>query len=145
MADCLGIDPASVRLLSPYVGGGFGSKLGISKERVRQIEHQALKKLKAALTRRVDDLDGSAARNELDEALGPLARAVRVVVAAHDERVGLHGADANALERDYRAAMERLRLLVVQQLIVEGGDHRAAVIGNHPSQKRNPALGGILN
>ena len=43
--------------------------------------------------RGVVDLDGSAARNELDEALGPLARAVRVVVAAHDERVGLHGAD----------------------------------------------------
>jgi len=36
----------------------LGRKLGISKERVRQIEHQALKKLKAALTRRVDDLDG---------------------------------------------------------------------------------------
>lgn len=34
LADCLGIDPASVRLLSPYVGGGFGSKLGISAETV---------------------------------------------------------------------------------------------------------------
>jgi len=34
LADCLGIDPAKVRLLSPYVGGGFGSKLGISAETV---------------------------------------------------------------------------------------------------------------
>lgn len=34
LADCLGVDPANVRLLSPYVGGGFGSKLGISAETV---------------------------------------------------------------------------------------------------------------
>ncbi|MEN9855726.1 MAG: hypothetical protein RLZZ157_852 [Pseudomonadota bacterium] len=33
----------------------LGHKLSISKERVRQIEHQALKKLKAALVRRVGD------------------------------------------------------------------------------------------
>jgi RNA polymerase sigma-32 factor len=32
----------------------LGVKLGISKERVRQIEHRALMKLKAALLRRVD-------------------------------------------------------------------------------------------
>lgn len=34
LADCLGIDPENIRLLSPYVGGGFGSKLGISPETV---------------------------------------------------------------------------------------------------------------
>lgn len=34
IADSLGIDPANVRLLSPYVGGGFGSKLGIAPEAV---------------------------------------------------------------------------------------------------------------
>lgn len=34
LADCLGIDPENVRLLSPFVGGGFGSKLGISAETV---------------------------------------------------------------------------------------------------------------
>jgi len=32
LADCLGIEESQVRLLSPYVGGGFGSKLGISAE-----------------------------------------------------------------------------------------------------------------
>lgn len=32
LADAIGMDPAKVRLLSPYVGGGFGSKLGISPE-----------------------------------------------------------------------------------------------------------------
>ncbi len=32
VADSLGIDPGNVRLLSPYVGGGFGSKLGASPE-----------------------------------------------------------------------------------------------------------------
>ncbi len=34
LANSLGIAPDKVRLLSPYVGGGFGSKLGISAEAV---------------------------------------------------------------------------------------------------------------
>lgn len=34
LADSLGIDPKNVRILSPYVGGGFGSKLGIAPEAV---------------------------------------------------------------------------------------------------------------
>ena len=34
LADALGIDAAKVRVLAPYVGGGFGGKLGISPEAV---------------------------------------------------------------------------------------------------------------
>ena len=34
LADSVGIDPAQVRVLAPYVGGGFGSKLGIAPEAV---------------------------------------------------------------------------------------------------------------
>ncbi|TBN40377.1 xanthine dehydrogenase family protein molybdopterin-binding subunit [Paracoccus subflavus] len=34
MADALGIRPKKLRLLAPYVGGGFGSKLGINAEAV---------------------------------------------------------------------------------------------------------------
>lgn len=34
LADALGIDPSNVRILSPFVGGGFGSKLGIAPEAV---------------------------------------------------------------------------------------------------------------
>ncbi|WP_138934071.1 xanthine dehydrogenase family protein molybdopterin-binding subunit [Roseovarius arcticus] len=34
LADALGIDPSDVRILSPFVGGGFGSKLGIAPEAV---------------------------------------------------------------------------------------------------------------
>ena len=34
LADALGIAPRHVRLVSPYVGGGFGSKLGISHDAV---------------------------------------------------------------------------------------------------------------
>jgi xanthine dehydrogenase YagR molybdenum-binding subunit len=34
LADSLGIDAEQVRILSPFVGGGFGSKLGISPETV---------------------------------------------------------------------------------------------------------------
>lgn len=34
LADALAIEPGQVRILSPYVGGGFGSKLGIAPEAV---------------------------------------------------------------------------------------------------------------
>ncbi|WP_127107672.1 xanthine dehydrogenase family protein molybdopterin-binding subunit [Pararhodobacter zhoushanensis] len=34
IADCVGIAPEDVRVLAPYVGGGFGSKLGICAEAV---------------------------------------------------------------------------------------------------------------
>ncbi|MCF3973889.1 xanthine dehydrogenase family protein molybdopterin-binding subunit [Paracoccus salsus] len=34
LAASLGVDPARVRIVSPYVGGGFGSKLGISHDAV---------------------------------------------------------------------------------------------------------------
>lgn len=34
LADALGIDPENVRILAPYVGGGFGSKLGLAPEAV---------------------------------------------------------------------------------------------------------------
>lgn len=34
LADALGIDASAVRILSPFVGGGFGGKLGISHEAV---------------------------------------------------------------------------------------------------------------
>jgi xanthine dehydrogenase YagR molybdenum-binding subunit len=32
LADSVGLDPQNVRILAPYVGGGFGSKLGISAD-----------------------------------------------------------------------------------------------------------------
>lgn len=32
LADSVGLDPDNVRILAPYVGGGFGSKLGISAD-----------------------------------------------------------------------------------------------------------------
>ena len=34
LADALGLDEKQVRILAPYVGGGFGSKLGVSQETV---------------------------------------------------------------------------------------------------------------
>ncbi|MDO9638413.1 MAG: xanthine dehydrogenase family protein molybdopterin-binding subunit [Pseudotabrizicola sp.] len=34
LADALGIEPGQVRVLAPYVGGGFGSKLGINADSV---------------------------------------------------------------------------------------------------------------
>ena len=35
----------------------LGEQLGISKERVRQVEHQALNKLRAALLKETDDME----------------------------------------------------------------------------------------
>ena len=34
LADALGVDPDNVQMVSPYVGGGFGSKLGIAEEAI---------------------------------------------------------------------------------------------------------------
>ncbi len=53
LADSLGIDPENVRIVSPYVGGGFGSKLGIAPEAVAAaIAAQRLRRpVAVALTR----------------------------------------------------------------------------------------------
>lgn len=53
LADSLGIDPGQVRILSPYVGGGFGSKLGIAPEAVAAaLAARALgRPVKVAMTR----------------------------------------------------------------------------------------------
>ena len=61
--------------------------------------------------------------DEANRALSFVSRVVADIVDLHDEVVnirrtmervelGLHGADSASLERDYRAAMERLRTLV---------------------------------
>ena len=54
LADALGIEPENVRILSPYVGGGFGSKLGIGPEAVAAAiaAKQLSRPVAVALTRR---------------------------------------------------------------------------------------------
>lgn len=53
LADSLGIDAADIRILSPYVGGGFGSKLGIAPEAVAAAiaAKQLARPVSVALTR----------------------------------------------------------------------------------------------
>ncbi|MFS4437114.1 xanthine dehydrogenase family protein molybdopterin-binding subunit [Paracoccaceae bacterium GXU_MW_L88] len=53
LADSLGIDPENIRILSPYVGGGFGSKLGIAPEAVAAAiaARQLQRPVSVALTR----------------------------------------------------------------------------------------------
>ena len=53
MADALGIKPDKLRLLAPYVGGGFGSKLGINAEAVAAAiaAKQLGRPVKVAMTR----------------------------------------------------------------------------------------------
>ncbi|MEM7567119.1 MAG: molybdopterin cofactor-binding domain-containing protein, partial [Pseudomonadota bacterium] len=54
IADAVGIDAENVRVLAPYVGGGFGSKLGISSEAVAAaLAARALKRpVRVAMSRR---------------------------------------------------------------------------------------------
>ncbi len=53
LADSLGIDPRNLRILAPFVGGGFGSKLGIAPEAVAAAlaAHELGRPVGVALTR----------------------------------------------------------------------------------------------
>lgn len=54
LADSLRIDPQNVTIISPYVGGGFGSKLGIGPEAVAAAiaSHKLGRPVSVAMTRR---------------------------------------------------------------------------------------------
>jgi len=53
IAATFGLDPARIRLISPYVGGGFGSKLGIHHETILAImaARELRRPVKVAMTR----------------------------------------------------------------------------------------------
>ncbi|MCR8826690.1 xanthine dehydrogenase family protein molybdopterin-binding subunit [Pseudosulfitobacter koreensis] len=65
LADALGIDPKCVRILAPYVGGGFGSKLGIAPEAVAAAlaAHELNRPVGVALTRQ-QVFEGTMRRSE---------------------------------------------------------------------------------
>lgn len=65
MADALGVKPENVRLLAPYVGGGFGSKLGINAEAVAAaVAAQHLKRPVSVVLTRQQEFDLAHRRSE---------------------------------------------------------------------------------
>ena len=89
LADALGIAPDKVRLLSPYVGGGFGSKLGISPECVAAaIAAQALRRPVAVVLSRQQVFEAIMRRSETRQRIRLAAdRDGRLTGIGHDSLV----------------------------------------------------------
>ncbi|NIZ09519.1 xanthine dehydrogenase family protein molybdopterin-binding subunit [Pseudooceanicola sp. HF7] len=89
LADSLGIDASQVRILSPFVGGGFGSKLGIGPEAVAAaIASQKLGRPVRVVMTRQNVFDMILRRSETAQhvRLGA-TRDGRITAISHDDRV----------------------------------------------------------
>ena len=89
LADSLGIDPGNVRILSPYVGGGFGSKLGIAPEAVAaSLAARELGRPVRVVMARQQVFEGTMRRTETRQRvrLGADAEG-RITALAHEDRV----------------------------------------------------------
>lgn len=89
LADSLGIDPEQVRILSPYIGGGFGSKLGIGPEAVAAaLAARALGRPVRVVMTRQTVFDSVLRRSETSQRLRLGAdRDGRLRALSHDDRV----------------------------------------------------------
>ena len=89
LADALGIDPKRVRILSPYVGGGFGSKLGIAPEAVSAaIAAKELGRPVRVVMSRQQVFEGTMRRSETRQRVRLAADAEgRLTGLEHDSRV----------------------------------------------------------
>lgn len=96
LADTLGIDPAKVRILAPFVGGGFGSKLGLGPEAVAAaIAAQKLRRPVRVVMTRQNVFDSALRRSETLQRvrLGAM-RDGHITAISHDDRVSnLDGED----------------------------------------------------
>ncbi|WP_102226746.1 xanthine dehydrogenase family protein molybdopterin-binding subunit [Acidimangrovimonas sediminis] len=99
LADALSLDPDKVRLLAPYVGGGFGSKLGISAEHVAAaVASRALDRPVRVVMARQTVFDAVLRRSETWQRLRLAADAEgRLTAIGHDDRVS-NVADQGFLE-----------------------------------------------
>ncbi len=89
LADSLGIDPSQVRILSPYVGGGFGSKLGIGPEAIAAaIAAQKLGRPVRVVMPRQTVFDAVLRRSETSQhvRLGATSDG-KITAISHDDRV----------------------------------------------------------
>ena len=89
LADALGIEPGQVRILSPYVGGGFGSKLGIAPEAVAAAlaAREIGRPVRVAMSRQ-QVFEGTMRRTETRQRIRLAADAEgRITAVAHEDRV----------------------------------------------------------
>ncbi|WP_375257149.1 xanthine dehydrogenase family protein molybdopterin-binding subunit, partial [Citreimonas sp.] len=89
LADALDVDPERVRILSPYVGGGFGSKLGIGAEAVSAaIAARKLDRPVRVVMARQTVFDAVLRRTETHQHLRLATDADgKLLALAHDDRV----------------------------------------------------------
>ncbi|MAU46026.1 MAG: xanthine dehydrogenase [Yangia sp.] len=89
LADAVGIDPENVRILSPYIGGGFGSKLGIGPEAVSAaLAARELRRPVRVVMARQTVFDAVLRRTETTQRLRLGAdRTGRLLALSHDDRV----------------------------------------------------------
>ena len=96
LSDSLGLDPENVRILAPFVGGGFGSKLGIGSEAVAAaVASERLGRPVAVVLPRQTVFDAVLRRTETRQRLRLGARRDGTLTAlAHDDWVSqLDGED----------------------------------------------------
>ncbi|MFU1477781.1 xanthine dehydrogenase family protein molybdopterin-binding subunit [Roseovarius sp. C7] len=89
LADALGIPPDNLRILSPYVGGGFGSKLGLAPEAVAAAiaAQETGRPVSVALTR-PQVFEATMRRSETRQRLRLAAdESGRLIGVGHDARV----------------------------------------------------------
>ncbi|NIY95619.1 xanthine dehydrogenase family protein molybdopterin-binding subunit [Salipiger sp. HF18] len=89
LADAVGIDPENVRILSPYIGGGFGSKLGIGPEAVSAaLAARELQRPVRVVMARQTVFDAVLRRTETTQRLRLGADSSgRLLALSHDDRV----------------------------------------------------------
>ncbi|NVK61742.1 MAG: xanthine dehydrogenase family protein molybdopterin-binding subunit, partial [Rhodobacteraceae bacterium] len=89
LADAVGIDPENVRILSPYIGGGFGSKLGIGPEAVSAaLAARELRRPVRVVMARQTVFDAVLRRTETTQRLRLGADSSgRLLALSHDDRV----------------------------------------------------------
>lgn len=89
LADTLGIDPEQVRIQSPFVGGGFGSKLGLGPEAVAAaIASEKLRRPVRVVMTRQNVFDMVLRRSETAQRVRLGAtRDGRITAISHDDRV----------------------------------------------------------
>ena len=89
LADALGVPKESVRILSPYVGGGFGSKLGIAPEAVAAaLAARELDRPVRVVMTRQQVFEGTMRRSETRQRIRLGADAEgRITALAHEDRV----------------------------------------------------------
>ena len=89
LADALGVPKQSVRILSPYVGGGFGSKLGIAPEAVAAaLAARELGRPIRVVMARQQVFEGTMRRSETRQRIRLGADAEgRITALAHEDRV----------------------------------------------------------